>query len=82
MPVRYDLCSSTQHCPFVLESPEATLSNETTRESPVQETVSQPEAMPATGLREADRARMTLLETPADEMDISTYDYTTVKTPA
>ena len=62
--------------------PEATLSDETTRESPVQETASQPEAMSATGLREADRARMTPLETPADEMDVSTHDYTTVETPA
>ena len=37
--------------------------------------------MSATGLREADRARMTLLEIPADEMDVSTRDNTTFETP-
>ncbi|GAB7336319.1 hypothetical protein MBLNU13_g09059t2 [Cladosporium sp. NU13] len=62
--------------------PGPTLSDEATRESPVQETASQPEAMSATGLREADRAIMTPLEIPADEMDVSTRDYTTFETPA
>ncbi|GAB7336289.1 hypothetical protein MBLNU13_g09039t1 [Cladosporium sp. NU13] len=62
--------------------PGATLSDEATRESPVQETASQPEAMSATGLREADRARMTPLEIFADEMDVSTLDNTTFETPA
>lgn len=38
--------------------------------------------MSATGLREADRARMTPLEIPADEMDVSTRDNTTFETPA
>jgi hypothetical protein len=63
-------------------APGATISDETTRESPVRETAGQPEAMFATGLREADRAGMTPLETPADEMDVSTQEYTTVETPA
>jgi hypothetical protein len=38
--------------------------------------------MSVTGLREADRARMTLLEIPADKIDVSTRDNTTFKTPA
>lgn len=71
-----------RHCLFVLESPGATLSDEATREIPVQETVSHPEAISATGLREADRARMTPLEISADEMDVSTRDNTTFETPA
>ena len=59
----------------------AILSDKATRESPVQETASQLEAISIIGLREADRARMTPLEIPTDKMDISTRDNTTFETP-